>query len=102
MTDIQTVADTIAERYRPERIILFGSHAWGQPSADSDYDLLIIKSDVPDRHRSREIDSMFCPRDFGMDVVIYTPAELEEFKRDKYNYFIHKILDEGKVLYPNR
>jgi predicted nucleotidyltransferase len=40
---IDVLAERIQSRYRPEKIILFGSYAWGKPNKDSDIDLLIIK-----------------------------------------------------------
>jgi predicted nucleotidyltransferase len=45
--DIQELADQIVERYKPCRVILFGSYATGLPTADSDVDLLVVMADPP-------------------------------------------------------
>ena len=45
-TEIETIVKQVVDAYRPEKIILFGSYAYGQPNADSDLDLLIIKENT--------------------------------------------------------
>lgn len=96
---IQEVANKIALEYKPEKIILFGSHAWGKPHPDSDADLLVVKETRQSTFRvAQEIDASIFPRDFAMDFIVYTPSRL--MKRFRLgDPFIKKILTEGITLY---
>ena len=79
----------------PERL----SWAWGKPDADSDLDLLVVKeSSLRRDKRSREIRNLFASRQFPLDVLVYTPAEVEQCLGMKGS-FVRKVLDRGKVLY---
>ncbi len=96
---IRRVTEQIVTHVQPEKIILFGSWAWGRPHADSDLDLLIIR-DSPLRRdkRAREIHQLFASRKFPLDVLVYTPREVEMCQKMKGS-FIRYILDHGRVLY---
>ena len=89
----------IVDRFRPEKVILFGSHAWGTPMQDSDVDLLVVmESDLRPAERSAQI-SMACrPRFVRTDILVRTPSELERRLMLK-DPFIGRILRDGKVLY---
>jgi predicted nucleotidyltransferase len=85
---------------KPEKIILFGSYAYGNPTPDSDVDLLIIM-----KTRARPIDryvtasNVLYPREFPVDIVVKTPREIQaEFKK-KSNFFMREVLAKGKVIY---
>jgi predicted nucleotidyltransferase len=95
----QTIIKKIRENFNPEKIILFGSYAWGKPSKDSDIDLFIImNSNVRRDERAFEILKLFPDRFFGLDVIVYTPEEVRlSIKRG--NFFIQEILKKGKLLY---
>src|SRR5947208_726736 len=75
MSEIRRFARQVAERFHPEKIILFGSHAYGTPHADSDVDILVI---MPARNRHDQAykirDCVSAP--FPMDLVVRTPAEM--------------------------
>ena len=96
---IKKVAAKIVKEYKPEKIILFGSHAWGKPHPDSDVDLLVVKETRQSTFRvAQEIDASIFPRDFAMDFIVYTPSRL--MKRFRLgDPFIKKILMEGITLY---
>ncbi|MBI2120860.1 MAG: nucleotidyltransferase domain-containing protein [Parcubacteria group bacterium] len=95
---IKEVADKIAREFQPEKIILFGSFAWGTPTEDSDIDLFIVKETENTRGFAREVDRSFSARDFSMDIIVYTPEQVE--KRKKINdLFIREIFTNGKFLY---
>jgi len=96
---IRYVTDTIVEHFHPRRIILFGSHARGDAHPDSDLDLLIeMETELPFYERIIEVDSIFGLRSWPMDILVYTPAEMQR-ERSKV-FSIAKIADhEGKVLY---
>ncbi len=95
---IREVADKIVAEFRPEKIILFGSYAWGQPGPDSDVDFFIVQStNRSTREVAREIDGFIFPRPFPMDFLVYTPEQVEKW-RDA-DFFIRNIFTKGKVLY---
>lgn len=95
---IKEVADKIAKKYKPEKIILFGSWAWGQPDEDSDVDLFIVKKSENTRKIAREIDGSIRPRPFPLDLIVYKPESVERGLKIN-DFFIKKIIREGKILY---
>lgn len=99
MKTIRAIAKHIADRFNPEQIILFGSHAYGKPSAWSDVDLLVVM-DTP----KGEMDAILevgrdLPRTvFRVDIVVRSREMLE--KRKKLgDWFLRDITAKGKVLY---
>ncbi len=77
---IQAVVRRIVEGYAPDRIILFGSYAYGEPTEHSDLDLLIIKQHAETKRAERSIAiwQLLWGTDFpAMDILIRTPAEME-------------------------
>jgi uncharacterized protein len=97
--EIQTIIAQIIEKYKPEKIILFGSAINGELGSDSDVDLLIIKRDSPKygADRIREL-SKIIDRNIPVDFLVYRPEEFK--KRLKMgDPFLKAILKEGKVLY---
>lgn len=98
---IQEVADKIAKEYQPEKIILFGSYAWGKPHKDSDVDLFIIKETENSKITAREINRSIFPRPFAIDLIVHTFEEAEKSVNENKNLFIEDILRHGKVLYSN-
>lgn len=98
--EIESISKQLIEKYKPEKIILFGSMAYGNYTSDSDLDLLIVKSGLDEikghvRHyQVRKLLSGNMP----MDILVYTPYEI---KKRLYlgDPFIKKIFSEGKVLY---
>lgn len=100
---IEEVAQKIGDNFKPDKIILFGSYAWGTPEPDSDVDLLVIKESNQVRiERERELHSLLIPRIFPLDLLVYTPTELEEQINKKHNLFLEDIIRNGIVLYSRR
>ena len=95
---IKEITDKIVKEYKPEKIILFGSWAWGKPGPDSDVDLLIIKKTENTRETAKEIDGSIFPRPFPIDLIVYTPAQLKK-RKNMNDFFIKDIITKGKVLY---
>ncbi len=95
---IKKVAEQIYDKYQPEKIILFGSWAWGVPGPDSDVDLLIVKQTENTRLLAREIDGQIFPRPFPIDLIVYRPEQVEK-RKAMGDFFINDILTKGKVLY---
>jgi predicted nucleotidyltransferase len=96
---IDSITKQLIEKYKPEKIILFGSAARGDAVPGSDADFLIIKSDTPSFSADRimEVSSMI-ERDVPVDFLVYRP---EEFKKriSLGDPFIGMVLKEGKILY---
>jgi len=95
---IKEVTEKIIKEYNPEKIILFGSHAWGKPHRDSDVDLLVIKETRNSLRLSRDIDGALFPRLFPLDLLVFTPRQVRE-RESMGDFFIQDILSKGKVLY---
>ena len=96
---IRRFARQIAERFHPERIILFGSYAYGQPHNESDVDLLVI---MPTRNaidQAIRIDLAF-ERPFSLDVHVRTPYQIKQgLKGGDCDWFLREVMEKGKVLY---
>lgn len=89
----------IAEALKPEKIILFGSYACGNPAPDSDVDLLVIlKTKKPRKERVVAVSVLLYPRPFPVDIMVKTPKEIENDLK-KGNVFIREIMKRGRVLY---
>jgi predicted nucleotidyltransferase len=96
---LQQVTRCIVDALAPERVILFGSYAYGEPTPDSDVDLLIvIETEERPSKRRRAVSRLFRERPFPMDIVVRTPAEVER-SRERVDPFMREILDKGRVLY---
>ena len=96
---IQEIIRRIVEKFRPRRIVMFGSRARGDTRPDSDLDLMVeMETDDPPAERVRTIDALFGLRRWAMDLVVYTPEEVEQ-QRQYRNALIRVIESEGKVLY---
>ena len=97
--EIENVARKIGQKINAKAVLLFGSYARNQPGKHSDVDLLVIaESDLPRYKRSRELHLMFKPYPFPMDILVYTPEEVEKEKEFELS-FISTVLREGKKLY---
>jgi predicted nucleotidyltransferase len=98
---ISQIANRVKSRYKPKKIVLFGSYAYGVPRKDSDIDLLIIKNTTK-TSIERWIKVRKILRDFNrlipISPLVYTEKELEERLKIK-DFFIKEILEKGKVLY---
>jgi uncharacterized protein len=96
---LQQVTRRIVETFNPQRIIVFGSHAYGQPTPESDVDLLIImESDERPAMRATRISKLLRPRPFPMDIMVRTPEEIQQ-RLKMGDYFIREIIERGQVLY---
>jgi predicted nucleotidyltransferase len=98
MQQINEVGRRIADEYRPERILLFGSYAWGAPTPDSDVDLLVILP-FEGKAVAKSVEMRLKIRPpFPVDLLVRTPEKISE-RLALGDPFIRSIVDEGKVLY---
>lgn len=95
---LQEVVKKIVDKYQPEKIILFGSYAWGNPHEESDIDLFIVKETNNTREMARKIDSTIFPREFPIDFMIYRPDDYNK-RIQSGDIFINEIFNKGKILY---
>jgi predicted nucleotidyltransferase len=100
---IQAVVRRIVEGYAPDKIILFGSYAYGVPTEHSDLDLLIIKerAEAKRAERAVAVRTLLWYSDVPpMDILIRTPAEMEWAAGISYS--VETIAaEQGRLLYAN-
>lgn len=98
---ILDIVDQIKREYMPDKIILYGSYAYGKPTRDSDIDLLIVK-DTDKRRVDRFVEVsrlVYQPgRHVSVSPLVYTPKELEE-RLSLGDDFVEEVLSKGEVLY---
>jgi restriction endonuclease S subunit/predicted nucleotidyltransferase len=98
---IRLIADKLKESYNPQKIILYGSYAWGLPDEDSDIDLLIIK-DTEEKPHDRIVNAarIISPlrRGYAVDIFVITPQELKS-RLEIGDQFLQEIISRGEVLY---
>lgn len=97
---IAGVVGEIAARFRPERVVLFGSRAWGEPGADSDVDLLVVMETArrPIEEGVRIRQALGFGPGFPLDVVVRTPAQVRAGLAEG-DLFLREVTAGGVVLY---
>jgi len=96
---LRDITRKAVENFHPQKIVLFGSRAWGVPRGDSDLDLLVImKSRLRPMERATRFRERCRPRFVTMDVIVRTPAEIRKRIQMKDPFFID-IMQRGRVLY---
>src|SRR4051812_12135724 len=107
MRNIKQAANRIAQRFRPQQIILFGSYAYGTPDSSSDVDLLIL---VDDHSRLRNASSQMRVHDqalhireainfdFPVDLLVRSREEFQQ-RVEWGDYFLREVQQKGRVLY---
>ena len=96
---IQEIVDRIVASVHPEKIILFGSHAYGKPHEGSDLDILVImESHLPRYKRAVPIYNALAGLLIPKDVVVYTPEEIKAW-RNVPQAFITTVMNKGRILY---
>src|SRR5438045_8300922 len=100
---IQRLSDAIAAKFAVEKIILFGSHAYGTATADSDVDLLVVMEYEGDQMKPyleifAAVEHLI---DFPCDMIIWRPTELAR-RYSQLNPIARESLDSGELLYDRR
>jgi predicted nucleotidyltransferase len=97
MRVIRRYANAIARKFRPDKIILFGSFAYGNPKVDSDVDLLVIMPARSQGSKAYQIQLALCAP-FAMDLIVRTPHTMK-WRLEEGDSFLREIVAKGKVLY---
>ena len=102
MRAIRAVAKHVADHFNPDKIILFGSYAYGHPKPWSDVDLLVVMdTSLSHNKQRRAISRALAPKPFAMDIVIRSSRDLEE-RIPLGDWFLKEIVERGRVLYERR
>src|SRR5713226_7261541 len=97
---IRRFARQVAERFEPEKIILFGSYAYGKPHEDSDVDILVIMPCRNELDQSVKI-SWEIDAPFPLDIIVRKPREME-WRLAEGESFLTDITTKGEVLYEKK
>lgn len=100
---IHHIAEKIRDNYHPEKIILFGSYAYGKPTEDSDIDIVVIKKEAENSSsidRSVEVRKILAEENRLVPItpIVYTPEEIEN-RLSIGDDFVAEVLARGRVLY---
>jgi predicted nucleotidyltransferase len=97
---IRRYAEAIAAEFHPDKIILFGSHAYGVPHEDSDVDLLVVMP-ARNKHDQAVRIQYRLTAPFALDLIVRTPDEIQG-RLAEGESFLTTILSQGKVLYEKK
>ena len=100
---LDEMVQRLVTEFDPEQVILFGSHAWGTPTDDSDLDLYVVVTTSEEDSIKRMQRAYGClgRRTVPTDVLVKTRAEVERYK-PLLASLEHKVCEQGKVLYERR
>src|SRR5213595_2895910 len=99
LSAIRRFVRQVAERFHPEKIILFGSYAYGTPHEESDVDLMVIMQARNVIDQSIRIGLAF-ERQFSVDLHVRTPRQVERgLKENDRDWFLWEVMTKGKVLF---
>ena len=99
---INEITKRVVKKFKPQKIILFGSYANGTPTDESDLDLLIIKdSDLPSRTQNRKVRRILSDLRVPVDIIVKTSKEFETY-RDIIGTVVYPANKFGKVVYESR
>ena len=99
LADIEAYAHEIARRFKPKRIILFGSYTDGEPDDHSDVDLLVVIADGGDPlGKAMEISRALPHYGFALDLIVRDPEVLQR-RIEQHDWFLIEITEKGRVLY---
>jgi len=97
LREIRRFARRVAERFRPDKIILFGSYAYGTPHADSDVDILVIMPCRNQLDQAYQIHTTLLPP-FPLDITVRTPQKIQRSLTEG-DSFLQEIMTGGQILY---
>jgi predicted nucleotidyltransferase len=97
---LEEAVERLKAEFQPEEIYLFGSHAWGAPTDDSDVDLMVILPQSDERPIRRDQRAQFClgRLPFSVDVLVRTRREVDRV-REIRGSLTHEVLQKGRKIY---
>jgi predicted nucleotidyltransferase len=98
MADIEQISASIAREFNPQKIVLFGSHAWGSPTPESDVDLLVV---LPFEGKGWRMATAIREKvnvTFPLDLIVRTESQLAD-RLQLHDSFFAEIVEKGKVLH---
>lgn len=100
---LKIVIQRLIQVYNPEKIILFGSFAYGVPTSDSDLDLMIVVKDsaLPQFKRSRAGYAQLHDIAFPIELLVMTSQEMDDLQQVKTS-LAHQCLTKGRILYGSK
>jgi len=96
--ELKKIVKILKEKYKPERIILFGSLAESKINVNSDIDLIVIKKTKRNPWTRQRIIEKFLEHNVPVDFLVYTPQEINQ-RLALGDFFIKEIMEKGKVIY---
>jgi predicted nucleotidyltransferase len=99
---LKNIVDKIINNFNPEKIILFGSYAYGHPTVDSDMDIMIVM-DTDEKPHKRAVSVRKVLKSIGIpkDIIVKTPEEFERFK-DIVGTIVYPAAHKGRIIYERR
>ena len=95
---IKSLCRQIVENFNPQKIILFGSYAYGKPNADSDVDLLVVMPFEGRNHEQVVKIRQKLKTSVPLDLLVRTSEQVRE-RIEMEDFFMREIAERGKVLY---
>jgi len=97
---LSEITNRLVAEFAPEQIYLFGSHAWGEPTADSDVDILVIVNNSEQKPAQRAMRAHMRLLDIQapLDILVKTRAEFEQYLH-VYASLTAQIVERGKLIY---
>jgi len=95
---LKSFVERLVRQFRPERVVLFGSYAWGKPTGQSDIDLLVIMPFEGSGIRKASEIALAVPPPFPLDLIVRTPDQVRH-RLQCNDFFLREILEKGTVLY---
>ena len=95
---IRQLCTRIAREFKPEKIILFGSHAYGQPTPESDLDVMVIMQFEGDPLEQAVTMLNRLNMLLPIDLLVRTPEQIQQ-RLEMGDHFIRDIIERGKVMY---
>jgi uncharacterized protein len=96
--EMQRVVQQIVDRFHPQKIILFGSYAYGAPTEDSDVDLLVVMETTESLLRTATSISAAIDHPFPLDIMVIKPEQLQA-ALERRAIFATEVASKGVVLY---
>ncbi len=100
---LEYIIQKVVAAISPQKIILFGSWARGNVGPESDLDLFIVyDGDENERLVRRKVDLLFWGREFGMDILVSRPEEVQMRLRSREPFYLYHIFRDGQVVYERK